>query len=175
MEANTGIVDIDVYTDGACSGNPGPGGWAALILVRNKNGKDDRIVISGGEKHTTNNRMELLAAIKALQFIVKNAVRKEGKKLNVKLYSDSSYVVTSVNNQWIKNWEANGWMTRKRTEVLNRDLWEALFYDCLYNEKAKGFIDFEFIKVKGHSGIEHNEFVDTIAQNESMKFKRLNI
>jgi len=133
---------VELYTDGACSGNPGPGGWCA-ILIYNSAEK----TVSGGEPKTTNNRMELTAIIeglKALKFPCK-----------VNLYSDSSYSINPFLQGWIYRWQMNGW-SRGKTEVKNRDLWEALLTEVAKHEVT-------FIKVKGHADNENNNRCDKIA------------
>ena len=122
---------VDIYTDGACSGNPGKGGYCAILIY---NGIEK--IISGGEEETTNNRMELSAVIKGLKAL------KEPCAVN--LYSDSQYVVGAVNNGWLVSWQSNGWKTSSKQSVKNVDLWEELL---ALTEKHK----VTFIKVKGHS------------------------
>lgn len=134
---------IQIWTDGACSGNPGPGGWGAILMY---NGSEKRI--SGGEKETTNNRMELLAVINAL-----NCLK---EKCKVQIYSDSAYVVNAYLQGWIVNWKANGWKKQNKT-VKNVELWKQL--DNLTN-----FHEVEFIKVKGHSDNEKNNECDKMAR-----------
>ena len=155
-------MDIKVYTDGACSGNPGPGGWAALLLIK-KGEKKDKILLKGGEKHTTNNRMELLAVIESMKFIHKNIAQ----VANIEIYSDSAYVINPINNGWLKGWARNGWVTTKRTDIVNKDLWlEFIATDDELNKSR-------FIKVKGHNGDKFNEYVDKAAVNECNKYKQL--
>lgn len=129
---------IEIYTDGACSGNPGPGGWGVLLRW---NGHEKEM--SGGEAHTTNNRMEMMAVIKGLE-----ALKKES---TVKLYTDSKYVQQGV-TQWMKGWKAKGWPER----IKNQDLW--LQIDSLIQRH-----DVEFIWVRGHDGHVENEIVDKLA------------
>ncbi len=138
---------IEIYTDGACSGNPGPGGWAAVLLY-----KDNKKEISGFVPDTTNNRMELLAVIKGLE-----ALKVGG--WNVTVYSDSAYVVNAVNNLWIENWQRNGWKNSKKDDVANQDLWQRLI-ELKKTNKVK------FVKVKGHSGDVWNERCDDLATDE---------
>lgn len=154
-------MKIKIYTDGACSGNPGIGGWAVLFLTNKKS-----IPLSGGEKDTTNNRMELYAVIKALKTIINS------KKSNIpvfELYSDSAYVVDAINKNWIYNWKMNGWKTKTGDEVKNKDLWLKLL-DCLNKIKTNN-IALEIIKVKGHSGNSFNDRVDALAKLEILKIK----
>lgn len=155
-------MDIKVYTDGACSGNPGPGGWAALLLIK-KGDKKDKILLKGGEKHTTNNRMELLAIVESMKFINKNITQ----EVSIEIYSDSAYVINPINNGWLKGWAKNGWRTTKQTDVVNKDLWVAFIaIDSVISKPT-------FIKVKGHSGNKFNEYVDRAAVKECNKYKQL--
>ena len=133
---------ITIYTDGACSGNPGKGGWAAVI-IEDKNEK----TISGSEPLTTNNRMELSAVI--------NALREVGSA-ELDIYTDSKYVKNGIES-WIKNWKINGWMTAAKQPVKNKDLWLEL--DTLVSEKAIGWK-----WVKGHSNDHYNTIVDEAAR-----------
>jgi ribonuclease HI len=129
-----------VYTDGACSGNPGPGGWAWAVAPGGEPSA------SGGEGHTTNQRMEILAVLEALRSI-------DGPVLVV---SDSTYVVNCFRDGWWRRWKTNGWRNAKREPVANRDLWEPLV--ALYEERRP-----EFRWVKGHSGDPMNDLVDRLA------------
>lgn len=140
---------VDVYTDGACSGNPGIGGYCAILVYNSV----ERI-ISGSESDTTNNRMELLAAIKGLEALKEPCF--------VNLYSDSQYLVDAFNKDWIIGWSERGWKTAGKTPVKNVDLWEKL----LSLTKTHRV---EFIKVKGHSDNEYNNKCDKIAVNEYKK------
>jgi ribonuclease HI len=136
------MTEVDIFTDGACRGNPGPGGWAALLVA----GKE-RKEVSGSEAATTNNRMELAAAIGGL-----NALK---RRCTVKLYTDSKYVLQGI-TEWLPNWKARGWLTAAREPVKNKDLWELL-------DVAVAAQDIEWHWVKGHSGHEGNEYVDQLA------------
>jgi len=136
---------ITIYTDGACSGNPGIGGWGVIIL----NYKNDPIFLNGGEKHTTNNRMELTAAIKALGYF------KESE--NIKLFTDSKYVKDGIES-WIINWKKNGWKTASKKIVKNKDLWIELDAQIY-----KHSISWEW--VKGHTGEKYNEKADLLARS----------
>ncbi|NLJ84480.1 MAG: ribonuclease HI [Halanaerobiaceae bacterium] len=138
---------IYIYTDGACSGNPGPGGYAALIIDG-----DQEKEISGYNPETTNNRMEMTAVIEALKYI-KDLI-KEG--CNVKIISDSEYVVKGL-QEWLPGWKKRGWKTADRKAVKNQDLWKEL--DGLVSR-----FNVEMIKVKGHSGDVYNERVDSLAK-----------
>ncbi|MBQ2825391.1 MAG: ribonuclease HI [Clostridia bacterium] len=140
---------VDIYTDGACSGNPGPGGWGAILCY---NGVEKEI--SGGEPHTTNNRMELLAVISAL------AMLKE--PCEVTLYSDSQYVCNALERGWAKKWQANGWMRTKKDPALNPDLWEKLLNLCDVHKV-------NVVWVKGHNNHPMNERCDRLAVAESQK------
>ena len=140
---------VQIYTDGACSGNPGKGGWGAILIFEGLEKK-----LSGYEPYTTNNRMELTAA-------------REGLKLlkfpcEVELYSDSSYLVNAFKKGWIVNWKTNGWRNSSKDEVCNRDLWEQL--DELSNMQKV-----TWIKVKGHSDNNYNNRCDKLATGEIKK------
>lgn len=141
-------MKIRVYTDGACRGNPGPGGWGGIILL-----KDKRKEISGYEAHTTNNRMELSAVVKCLELLKKYKKPYKG----IEVYSDSAYVVNAVKNGWLKRWKFNGWLTRQGEPVKNKDLW--ILLDAIMSE-----CKVTMVKIKGHSGHKHNERVDIIAK-----------
>ncbi len=138
-----------IYTDGACSGNPGPGGWAAIIIENNKV-KD---MFSGSEKNTTNNQMELLAPIKAIQ--------KFKKKSEISIFTDSTYVRDGI-TVWIKQWEKNGWKTASKKPVKNKELWKKL-----KNLSSKHSI--KWIWVKGHAQDKYNNLVDELAQGAIKK------
>ena len=135
---------IQVYTDGACSGNPGIGGWGVVILLN----KDAPILLNGGELQTTNNRMELTAAIKALNYF--NELK------SIKIFTDSKYVKDGI-EKWIINWKKNGWKTASKKPVKNKELWIEL--DHLI---AKHEITWEW--VKGHAGEKYNEKADYLAR-----------
>ncbi len=143
---------VIVYTDGACSGNPGVGGWASILSF---NGKEK--VISGGEKLTTNNRMELLAVIHGLKNIKNHS--------KVKVFSDSAYVVNAFNQNWISSWQKNNWKTSGNSEVLNKDLWQTLL-------ELTNSLHVEFIKVKGHSDNVYNNRCDALAREEISKISK---
>lgn len=153
---------IRIFTDGACSENPGPGGWAVVINTVSK-----CYTLSGNEKLTTNNRMELRAVIEAF----KKILSKPKHNINTKyeIYSDSAYVVNSINNYWIEAWKKNGWQTTKQEDVKNRDLWEE-FDELRFKAKNLGLC-ITLNKVKGHSGNTFNELVDKLAKEESIKAK----
>ena len=134
---------VEVYTDGACSGNPGPGGWGSILLF-----KDSRKELSGGETLTTNNRMELMAAISALEALK--------RPCEVHLHTDSMYVKDGI-TKWIKGWKKKGWKTADRKPVKNVDLWQRL-------EEACGAHKISWHWVRGHSGHELNEQADALAR-----------
>ena len=138
-----------IYTDGACSGNPGPGGWAAIIIVNN----EIKDTFFGSEKNTTNNQMELMAPIKAIQ--------KFKKKSEISIFTDSTYVRDGITN-WIKQWEKNGWKTASKKPVKNKDLWKKL-----KNLSSKHSI--KWIWIKGHSQDKYNNLVDELAQGAIKK------
>ena len=138
---------IKIYTDGSCIGNPGPGGWAAIIL----NG-DNKDFISGRKKNTTNNQMELMAAIRALVFFT--------KKQKIRIYTDSNYVKEGITN-WIKIWEKNNWKTANKKKVKNVELWIKL-------NTLSNFHDIEWKWVKAHSGDPMNNMVDKLARKAAL-------
>ena len=143
---------ITIYTDGACKGNPGPGGWGAILIC-----KDKRKEINGGEGHTTNNRMELMAAIKALEIIQKSS--------EIHLYTDSQYVRLGITT-WIHNWKKNGWRNSQKKDVKNADLWQEL-------DQLTSIHDIHFHWVKGHSGDIENERADQLACQGAENFEHL--
>lgn len=149
LEDNECVV---LYTDGACSGNPGAGGWASILSFKGR-----EKVLSGGEEMTTNNRMELMAVIMGLE-----AIKAGGK---VKVFSDSAYVVNAFNQKWLDSWQKNNWKTSSKDEVLNKDLWQRLV--AVVNER-----EVEFIKVKGHSDNVYNNRCDALAREEIAKLKK---
>ena len=134
-----------IYTDGACSGNPGPGGWAAVIIINEKIINE----ISGSEKNTTNNKMELLAPIKAIE--------KFKKKSKISIFTDSTYVKDGITT-WIKKWEKNGWKTASKKPVKNKELWKKLKSLSIKHS-------IEWIWVKGHAQNKYNNLVDELAQD----------
>jgi len=142
---------VTIYTDGACSGNPGPGGWAAVLQYGDKTRE-----LSGGEAQTTNNRMELLAAISALELLK--------EPCEVALYTDSQYLCNAINKGWLKGWKAKGWK-RKEGELKNPDLWQRL--DALLATHAV-----TFFWVKGHADNAFNNRCDALAVAEREKFAR---
>ena len=140
---------VIIYTDGACSGNPGPGGWGAILMFN-----DIKKEISGGQKDTTNNIMEITAVIEALKHLK--------RPCEVEVYSDSAYVVNAFNNGWIYNWMKNNWQTSGKEPVKNKELWQEL-YSLTKIHKVT------FIKVKGHSDNEFNNRCDELARGEIIK------
>ncbi len=141
---------VVIYTDGACSGNPGPGGWAARMECRGHVKE-----ISGGEKYTTNNRMEMMAVVQALESL--------NQPCKVIVHSDSQYIVDAHEKGWIDKWIQDGWVHgRKKEEVANTDMWARLL-------AAEERHRMEWCKVKGHDGVEGNERVDTLAKQAAMK------
>jgi ribonuclease HI len=142
---------IDIFTDGACSGNPGPGGWGAILRW---NGKEREL--SGGMALTTNNQMELTAAIRALEALK--------EKCTVSLYSDSSYLRDGIKT-WIHGWKKNGWRTADKKPVKNAELWQAL-------DAARNGHDVSFHWIKGHAGHPENERCDELARQAMEPFKK---
>ena len=136
-------MKIKIYTDGACSGNPGKGGWAAVIVEKNVN----QTSISGSEKKTTNNRMEMIAVIEALKLIKSDC--------EISLYTDSKYVMDGV-NKWLSGWKQKGWKTSNKKPVKNQDLWESID-ECITKHNI------EWHWVKGHAGNPGNELADELA------------
>lgn len=137
------MKDLIIYTDGACSGNPGKGGWGAVLIYGSKEKQ-----IAGASESTTNNQMELTAVIEALKQVK--------EPCNIKLHSDSAYVINAFNQNWIDGWLKSGWVNSQKKPVANRELWEELI------ELTKKH-NIEFIKVKGHSGDHYNEICDSLA------------
>lgn len=144
--------EIEIYTDGSSLGNPGPGGWGAVVVSGEKIIKE----LGGFEKETTNNRMELKAVIETVKYITKNY-----SKGKITIFADSSYVLTGITS-WIFNWEKNGWRTANKKPVLNQDLWKELI-ELIRNYDNK----INWQKVKGHSGHVYNERADEIATSKA--------
>jgi RNase HI (EC 3.1.26.4) len=140
---------IKIFADGSSLGNPGPGGYCSIIV-----GEEKRVIVKGGEKLTTNNRMELMAVIKALEKI-KNSY-------NIELYTDSKYVVDGINS-WLEKWKKNGWKTSNKKDVLNIDLWQKLD-QLLQRHNVKAYW------IKGHNGHPENEYCDKLAKMEALKY-----
>lgn len=139
------MEEVIIYTDGACSGNPGPGGWGSILIY-----KGNKKEISGGKSNTTNNIMELTAVIEGLKLLK--------FPCKVKLYSDSAYVVNAFNQKWIYGWLKNGWKNSSKEPVKNKELWQELYELTKIHEV-------EFIKVKGHADNEYNNKCDELARN----------
>jgi ribonuclease HI len=142
--------EVIIYTDGACSGNPGPGGWGALLRYQDKEKE-----LSGGEAHTTNNRMEMMAVIQAIKAIK--------KPCRLKIHSDSALIINAMTKGWIESWQSKGWKKADKKPVENQDLWMSLL-DAIQSH------DVEWIKVKGHAGIPDNERVDQLAVQAAKQF-----
>lgn len=138
------MPEVTIYTDGACSGNPGPGGWGSILIYG-----EHRREISGGETQTTNQRMELTAALEAL--------RQLKKPSKVVLYSDSAYLINAFLNGWLINWQRNGWQNAKKKPVENQDIWKPLWAIAQMHEVT-------WKKVKGHAGNPENERCDFLAR-----------
>ena len=153
-EANKPLKTVDIYTDGACSGNPGPGGWAAILRfgVHEKE-------LSGSMPHTTNNRMEVFAVIRAL-----GALK---ERCHVRIHSDSTYVVNAFQQGWLNNWQKRGWKTSDGKPVENQDLWRLLLIVVRKHEV-------EFIKVPGHADCAENNRCDQLARAEIQKVTKIN-
>ena len=145
------MKEVTLYTDGACSGNPGPGGWGAILIY-----KDYKKEMSGGEKETTNNKMELTAAIEGLSALK--------EPCRVRLYSDSKYLIDGITKGWARSWRQKGWKKSDGKPALNVDLWEKVLELDEYHE-------IEYIWVKGHAGNPYNERCDrlAVAYYESLK------
>ncbi len=145
---------VVIYTDGACEGNPGPGGYGVVIIFEGR-----RNELSGGFRQTTNNRMEIYAAIKGLEML--------NEPCQIRLYSDSEYLVNAMTQGWVLRWKANHWKRNKREKALNVDLWERLLALC---ERHR----VEFVWVKGHAGLRENERADRLSM-EALKRQNLPI
>lgn len=145
------MKEVTIYTDGACSGNPGPGGYGAILIY---NGVEKEI--SGGMESTTNNQMEMLGVIKSLELLK--------EKCKVTLYSDSAYVINAINNKWVYSWKKNNWIKSDKKKAKNIELWEKILELI---EKH----DITFVKVKGHADNEYNNRCDKLAVMESQKYK----
>lgn len=143
---------VEIYTDGACSCNPGPGGWAGILSF---NGREK--VVSGGEQNTTNNRMELTAVIESLKMLK--------EPCEVDLYTDSAYVCNAITEDWITAWQLNSWRNSQKKPVLNKELWVELILKLTEHTV-------HFHKVKGHADNEKNNRCDEIARNEIIKLQK---
>ncbi len=142
---------VEIFTDGACSGNPGPGGWGAVLRL----GEHEK-ELCGGERETTNNRMELTAVIEALQALK--------FPCQVRLTTDSQYVAKAINEGWLENWKARGWRTAGKSPVKNVDLWQTL-------DELLIIHDVQFLWVKGHAGHPENERCDALAVAQIRSFQ----
>ena len=140
---------VQLFTDGACSGNPGPGGWGAILRYKGQEKE-----LSGGESVTTNNRMELLAAIEGLSALK--------EPCRVTLYTDSQYIVNAINQKWLENWKKRGWKKADKSPVLNRELWEALDGQLSRHQVT-------FVWVKGHADNPYNNRCDQLAVAQTKK------
>ena len=162
-------MKLRIFTDGACSGNPGPGGWAALFALPTGNK-----IISGCEEETTNNKMELLAVAKALTEVIDGEWDSDKRIIDdyneIEIHSDSAYVVNAINKNWLSAWSMNGWKTTRGEQVKNGELWFAV-KEYLVQAKCEGIV-ISFVKVKGHSGNLFNEMVDKRARLESLRAKK---
>ena len=144
------LKKVTIYTDGACSGNPGPGGWGAVLIY---NGQEK--ILKEGKQHTTNNEMELTAVVEALSCLK--------EVCDVTLYSDSSYVVNAINNKWLYGWAKKGWKNSKKETLPNLYLWQRL-YDLLKVQHVS------FVWVKGHADNKYNEICDRLAVSERDRY-----
>jgi ribonuclease HI len=148
-------AEVELWTDGACSGNPGPGGWAALLRM----GRHER-TLSGGEALTTNNRMELTGVVRGLEALT--------RPCRVRVHIDSSYVKNAFTSGWLDRWQRNGWTTRDKRPVKNRELWLELLAEVARHQV-------EWVKVAGHAGVELNERVDRLACAERDRHSQVTV
>lgn len=149
-----------IYTDGGCSGNPGPGGWGFVIVEGSSKNGEGEVIRSGGEELTTNNRMELTAVIEALRLVEATSL---WANIPVSVYTDSQYVQKGI-SQWITGWKRNGWRTASKDPVKNKDLWVIL-------DELASRLRPRWVWVKGHAGIHYNEVCDELTQLEIAKFR----
>lgn len=156
-------MSIAVFTDGASSGNPGPGGWGAIIVAPKAEESLQVQELSGSDAHTTNNRMELLGSIRALETVLRRAL----PETCVELYTDSTYVIRGI-TEWIHGWKKKGWKTAEGKDVLNQDLWEAL--DGVLGELRRAGKKVEWKHIPGHAGIHGNERADELAVQQTKGF-----
>ena len=150
------MKEVILYTDGACSGNPGPGGWGAVLIY-----KEHKKELSGAERQTTNNRMEVMAAICGLEALKESC--------SVDLYTDSAYLCNAFEKNWIDNWQRNGWMNSKKQPVENSDLWKLLLQIIRVKKH-----DVTFHKVKGHADDPLNNRCDELATSAIKEYRRMN-
>jgi ribonuclease HI len=155
------MENVIISTDGGCSGNPGPGGWAFVMRLQAHDGAKDEILGSGGEANTTNNRMELRAVISALEEAERRLAGASGAQVLV--HTDSQYVKNGITS-WIANWKRNGWRTADKKSVKNQELWEEL-------DAVAARVKPAFKWVKGHAGVDGNERCDALVQVEIGKFR----
>jgi ribonuclease HI len=148
-------AEVEIFTDGACSGNPGPGGWGAILRIKTAEGGNRERELAGGDPATTNNRMELMAAIQGLEALK--------RPCRVRLFTDSIYVRDGV-TKWIHGWKKNGWRTADKKPVKNVELWQRL-------DAARAPHQVDWIWVKGHSGHAENERADQLARDEIGKLR----
>ena len=146
------MKQVDVYTDGSCSGNPGPGGWGAILLYKGLEKE-----LSGGARQTTNNQMELTGAISALSALK--------EPCRVTLYTDSQYIVNAINQKWLENWKKRGWKKADKSPVLNRELWEALDGQLSRHQVT-------FVWVKGHADNAYNNRCDALARGAIAAYRK---
>lgn len=157
---------INIFTDGSSRGNPGPGGWAAVIVIGKK-----VIELGGGEKNTTNNRMEIMAAIRGLRKALESFEKLRNHSEKVEVFTDSSYVINGI-TKWITGWKRNGWQTKTKEDVLNKDLWMELD-EAVTDVESSGGAKVSWKYVGGHVGVLGNERCDHIATSfaDGMKIK----
>lgn len=146
------LTYVEIFTDGACSGNPGPGGWGTILRC----GKYEK-ELSGGEKETTNNRMELTAVIEGLKAL--------NRPCKVKIITDSQYVVNGITKGWAEKWRSNNWIKSDKKPAQNKELWEELLNELQRHE-------YEFLWIKGHAGHPENERCDAMAVRQSQKYSQ---
>lgn len=157
------VKTLKAYTDGSCLGNPGSGGWAVIF------NNEECTVLKGFMCNTTNNQMELKSVLECIKYV---RFHDFGNVKKLQIYSDSAYVVNSINNGWIYKWRFNCWKTEKGAEIKNKTLWLNLFSE-IQAMKLEGITSFEMIKVKGHSGVSFNEIVDKIAKEQAKLAKEI--
>lgn len=154
MQTDKAKKEIQIFSDGACSGNPGPGGWGAILRY-----KDVEKELSGGEPETTNNRMELMGVIAALESLK--------EPCQVKVFTDSQYIAKAFTENWLANWQKNGWKTAGKKAVKNRELWERLLAQAVIHK-------LEWQWIRGHAGHPENERCDQLAVAARDRFAKKN-
>lgn len=162
---------INLYTDGACSGNPGPGGWGIYIDGLDEPLKMKNRYQGGFNLNTTNQQMELVAASNALFLISEIARESENKQFAI--YSDSAYLCNCINQKWYEKWETNGWLTSKKEPVLNKEIWEEILDFIRVLKERKCTVD--FVKIKGHTGNYGNEQADALARKSRDRAMRMRL